>query len=499
MDIFVTPDGGPRSWNGAAVTAMRLQDAIDKAVAGDIIHLLPGVYDEPVVIQGKRASRERPIVIRSNGCATFDGRRNVLRPPGMPRFEDYAFFKIRNCVGIVIENTTIQNVWPTAIYIEDSQHVTVRKLNLNGATYGVFARGVGTRYLVLEHCSWIQDTRIWQDVLWKDIHANPLPRRELDGDFFRSDDITGDVIVRYNFIAHAFNGIHLFATKNGAVNGCVNRNVWIYRNTFAFIRDSAVEAELTATNWWIFENKIYNCHTWIAFEECRGGYWYVFANRGWFDRKPGPPGDCNNGGAVIKTNKVKEGEDDKVLPSHPFSVFNNSWYLRSAYLKKGKLRHFRHFNNAIAYARPDHHPPGVVDLGRRMIGVGAPNPACEGPADAEEPFTTDWKNLDIRFENDICSHPDYPAGLQAADYPVSGTYGDPGFSSGREGEFELSADSMCRRAGMSATLDLPDQGEWALPQGIDIGAMNGDVPYSPIALGCPECALPSGYIDDPKA
>jgi hypothetical protein len=114
----------------------------------------------------------------------------------MPSFKDYAFFKIRNCIGIAIENTTIQNVWPTAIYIENSQHVTVRKLNLNGATYGIFARGVGTRHIVLEHCSWIQDTRIWQEVLWRDIHADPLPRRELDGDFFRRNP--SDSVYHFN-------------------------------------------------------------------------------------------------------------------------------------------------------------------------------------------------------------------------------------------------------------------------------------------------------------
>jgi hypothetical protein len=499
MRLYVTPDGKPRRLGQQDIVCFRFQEAIDRAAEGDEIHLLPGVYDEPVAILGKRASQERPIVIMSDGCATLDGRRNVLRPPGMPRLEDYAFIKIKNCVGIVIENTTIQNVWPTAIYIEDSQQITVRRLNLNGATYGIFARGPTTRSILLEHCSWIQDTRIWQEVLWKDIHAPPLPRRELDGDFFRSDDIAGEVIVRYNFIAQAFNGIHLFASEEMAEHGGVNENVWIYRNTFAFIRDSAVEAERSAMNWWVFENIIYNCHTWFAFEECQGGYWYVFGNRGWFDRKPGPQGDCNTGGAVIKTNKVKDGQEDKILPSYPFYMFNNSWYVRSAYLKKGKLRRFQHFNNAIAYARPDHHPPGIVDLGRRMIGVGAPNPACEGVADAEEPFTTEWERLRILFENDICSHPDYPDNLNRIGYPVRGIYADPGFGSGRDGNFILRDDSPCREAGCGRMLELPEGRTWDLPASLHIGAMNGDVPYSPLVLNCPVEALPEGYIDDPKA
>jgi hypothetical protein len=109
MRLYVTPDGKPRRLGQQDIVCFRFQEATDRAAEGDEIHLLPGVYDEPVTIFDKRASQERPIVIMSDSCATLDGRRNVLRPPGMPRLEDYAFIKIKNCVGIVIENTTIQN------------------------------------------------------------------------------------------------------------------------------------------------------------------------------------------------------------------------------------------------------------------------------------------------------------------------------------------------------------------------------------------------------
>ena len=116
----------------------------------------------------------------------------------------------------------------------------------------------------------LHDGRIWDQIHWKDIHGPPLPRRELDGDFFRSKDIKGNVIVRHNFIAQAFNLLDVFAERaplpGESTAGCG------YRNTFTFIRDNAVEAENSATNWWVFENRIYNCHTWFAFEQCNGGY-----------------------------------------------------------------------------------------------------------------------------------------------------------------------------------------------------------------------------------
>jgi hypothetical protein len=479
---------------------LHLQEAIDAAKPGDTIRLLPGVYDEPVVIENKKAA-DQPIVIRGHGCATLDGRRNVLRPAdiGDIGFDHYAFFRIRNASGIVIENATIQNVWPTAIYAEDVQHLTVRKMNLNGATFGVFARGRSTEHITLEHCSWIQDTRIWDEVSWRDIHDRPNPRRELDGDFVRSLDIKGNLVARYNFIAQAFNGIHLFASKAAAKRGGVNENVWIYRNTFAFIRDSAVEAERTATNWWIFENKIYNCHTWFAFEKCCGGYWYIFANRGWFDRKPGPPGDCHTGGAVIKTNQVDDGEIETALPQHPHYVFNNSWYLRAPLLKKGRLRHFHHFNNAIAYARPEHHPEGVVDLGRRMIGVGASDPRCEGSAPPEEPFTKEWDRFDIHFDNDVSDHPDFPEGLNRVGYPMRGVYADLGFAAGRNGEFELAEWSACRGRGRAARLELSNGETWAIPEELDVGAMRGALPYTPDDLACPRDVLPDDYEHDSAA
>jgi hypothetical protein len=500
--LFVSPDGRDRASGGEMRHCTTFQEAIERSEPGDRIHLLAGLYREPVVIEGKGSRWAAPIVIASDGCATLDGGRNVLRPPGQAEEGDYAFIKIIRSANICIENATIQNAWPTAIYIQDSQQIHIRGMDLNGATYGIYARGLDTEGIVIERCAWVQDERIWDRVLWKDIHDPPMPRRELDGDFFRSSDIRGDVVIRNNFVSNAFNGVHLFASKKAEL-GAVNRNVWIYRNTFAFIRDSAVEAEYQATNWWVFENVIYNCHTWFAFERCGGGYWYLFSNRGWFDRKPGPPGDCNSGGGVLKTSKVERDEEARYLASFPTYMFNNSWYLRSSYMKKGKLKNFAHFNNAIEYAAPEYHTPGVVDLDRKMIGVGGPDPRCDGPAEPDDGFTTDWERLAISFDNDVCNHPHYPGGRLAQDgYELSGLAALPGFEDGRNGDFSLRDDSPCRGRGRGASLALPVGGVWELRPRLNVGAMDGSkepVPMSPMALGCPDHCLPAGYIDEPSA
>lgn len=532
--FYVSPDGNPRWYKKEERKALRFQEAIDKAKPGDTIELLPGVYEDTVVIDGIEAAG-KPITIRGSSRTTLDGRRNPVRPPGIPNADRYAFFKIQNSSGIVIENMTIQNAWPTAIYIENSQHIVVRQLNLNGATYGIVARGAATEHLLVERCSWIQDERIWQDVNWYDIHEEPMPRKELDGDFFRAFEITGHVVIRYNFIAQAFNGVHFFAcppklNKIKKTDGMsdeawkkaqlaeierakdavkqFSRNVWIYRNTFIFIRDNAVEAEYAATNWWVFENRIYNCHKWFAFERSVGGYIYIFANRGWFDRLPGPPGDCHTGGAVFKATKAKKRSHEILrLPDHPVYVFHNSWYLRSAYIKKGALKHFHHFNNAIEYARVAYHPPGVVQPDRKMIGVGRPDPQCDGPADPQEPFTTEWERLDITFDNDVCLHPDYPDTLRDQGYPVRGLGLSPQFPDARYGYFDLSETSPCLGRGKSFEIKLISDATWTLPDRLNVGAMalkkrDGEevwLPYTPFELGCPtEDVMPDDYVDDQK-
>lgn len=479
---FISPDGQERIVDGQRVTTIRFPEAILKAQPGDILRLLPGVYSEPMIIEGKKASAATPIsVIGDDGGVTCDGRRNHVRPPGLPVREHYAFIKILNSTGIVVENLTIQNIWPTAVYIEKSAHITLRRLNINGSSYAIFARDKETRNLVIEHNSWIQDERIWQEVLWKDIHQIPHPRRELDGDFFRSKNIKGNVIIRRNLIAQAFNGIHFFAEIR-AKPGVYNSDVWIYQNTFMFIRDNAIEAEYSATNWWVYQNRIYNCHKWFAFEKCNGGYWYLFSNIGWFDRLPGPPGDEFSGGAVFKGSKVDDGDEDDFLPSNPVYAFHNSWYLRSAYIKKGKLRHFKHFNNAISYCDPRDHPEGVGDPYRKMFG---------------SKLTTDWKNLDISFQNDVCDHREYPHTIAVRDkFPVQGINADPSFRDPMMGYFAPNKGSPLKGAGAAMTI-LLKRGRWHLPAGKNIGAVRGSKKgeplgelFSPRQLNCPSGVTP---------
>lgn len=514
--LKVSPRGGTRQFDGKPVTTYRLQEAIDKAKAGTTIRLLPGVYDEPGVFRCKFGTKKRPIILEGVGGVTLDGRRQPFRPPDdHPTFDHPAFLKIKECSWIVIRDLAIQNAWPTALYIENSSHLAIRRTYFHGGTFAIFCRGRGTHDVLITRCAWMQDPAIWQDIHWDDIHAFPRPRKELDGDFLRAVDVAGRFEIRRNLISNAFNGVHFFALAEKPKSDCekakedpcvdeklkidydqdVNRDIVIANNTFTFIRDDAVESEFQATNWWIYGNRIFNCHKWFALENSQGGYWYIFANTGWFDRKPGPPTDDNNGGSVLKTTT-----HDQWVNTLPVYVFHNSWYLRSSYIKKGLLRKFGHFNNAIEFCDPANHPPGVGQVGRRMFG---------------EIFLKAWfgQQNSILFQNDVCNHPDFADLMARSGLHVEGRVGPLSFKAPQDGFFGpnpkkkdrgIVVPDLLSGEGVSQTLELIGRKtKWTLPDGLNIGAIrchntvtHRDVAYDPDDFDCPDKAEPKADVPD---
>jgi hypothetical protein len=468
--FLVSPDGAERWGDGKAQATLRIDEAAAKARPGDEIVFLPGVYSQPFVLADKKGNFAMPLRLRGLDGVTWDGRRNLVRPlsPGSGGFRDqFAFLKIFDSSGIVVEDVAIQNVWPTGILISNSQQIVLRRLNMAGGTYAIQADGAHTRRIAIEHCAWTGNPDIWDKVLWRDIHEMPWPRRELDGDFFRSFDIAGDVVIRNNMIQHVFNGVHLFATTHAARARAVNRNVWIYRNSFAFVRDNAVEAERHAGNWWVWGNRFFNTHKAFAFEAATGGDWYLFANLLWFNAKPGPPGDGNAGGAVWKVHA-------KTFNDAPIWFFHNTLYLRSAYIKKGRLTKFSHVNNAIAFgAAADHEI--IVEPNREMFGGD---------------FLATHVPGDTMFRGDVCSHGQLAAeavrlGVEASvRAPL-----DPGYHSPiEEYEFWPARNSPLQGAGQPLSIPLAGAAQWEVPGKLNVGAYKGveyDATYTPADLRCP--------------
>ena len=463
--------------------------------------LAPGRYPR-LKIRWKRGTPENPISIIGQAGVIFDGQRRYEdfqdeangearrllaagRYPGVYTLGPDGHLIFQNCRHIRLQGAAFRGCWPTGIAIRDCRDITLADLDMQEGSFAIFADGSGTYGLLIERCSWTQDIergRIWNDIPWPKIHANiPIKDddgRAFDGDFFRADGIRGGVTIRDCRVEHAFNAIHLYHSDSEGRSRRQNRDVRIYRNHFSYIRDNAIEPEYGATNWWVFHNQVFNCHKWFSIECKRMAYTYWFGNTGWFDSIP-TPDFGHNGGAVWKTERNPK-------PTNGLNyLFNNSFFLRSPYIKNKRLRSARHFNNAIQYCDP----------------ADFPNDACDGPAgffgdkdgpDIDSRFTKAWRELNIRFQNDMVAHPEFPQALADAGYGIDGGLSDaPGFIDPVSGDFRLSDNAPAAGRGVPKTLDLENGDEWPLPSGLDLGAWQGGKLIAPpaFAFGAAEAPL----------
>jgi hypothetical protein len=368
------------------------------------------------------------------------------RFPGLYYLADNASLILKNCQWINIENIDFNGCWPTAVYLENCQHITLRGLKITGGTFAIGATGTTTRNILIEDCDWVQDpsgngweictairdgrtiekelegtpSKLWQDVDWIQVHGERQETglsvnieddaRAYDGDFFRAWNIAGYVVIKNNIVADAFNGIHFFNQVAESIVDSCSRNVLIEGNWFIRIRDNAIEPEHFAWNWTIRHNMIVDCYIPFSMQMARSGYFYVYGNVGWNLRKPGPDEDTHTRGQFFKfpTEHVADG---------PHYVFNNSWVLRAPLAKKMRFANFVHVNNAIDYYEAD---PSVT----APFGKNFNDPAPAGSQKEEtlkfegEHFTREWRHLGIRFDGDAINHPSFPGALRDAGFPV---------------------------------------------------------------------------------
>ena len=431
--VYVTPDGGRHWVDSTWRETSTLHNAVANCAPGDLIRLMPGNYflPEPVDIPIS-GLEDQPIIIRGEYGAILEGR----RPPDPevsaidPGCAKYAAFRIIGKRHIRLDNIRIERAWPSAVYIRDSNDLIFKNLQIRGGTYAFYATGEHTSRIIIENCDWIQDDVIWRYLNWAMIHDGEItpgkeaPYRYLNGAFFGADDIAGDIVIRGNDVRHCYNAVRMdvSATNLQKPIGSFNRNVRIIDNRFSFVRDNPIEPEATAVGWWVAYNQFYNCHKLFSQDNLAGGYWYYFGNRGWFDSRPGPEGDENNGGAVFKFGKSSHAQ-----PSMPFECFHNSFFLRQKYVKKGATRMWQNRRNAIGYANPATLPINLMPLDQTLFG-----PTDELDLGRDE-------DLCVRFSGDVCNHATYPAifdawpGVLSNPRPAAG----PIFKAGICGDLEL--------------------------------------------------------------
>jgi len=183
----------------------------------------------------------------------------------------------------------------------------------------------------------------------------------------------------------------------------------------------------------------------------KSGYIYIFANIGWWDDVPGPAGD-HTGGAVFKFQETEKFLFRSLGKNY---VFNNSWYLRSSYMKQGRFRDLFHWNNAVFHTKRD----------KTFFG--------EDPG-----FTRQWRFLNIEFGHDLVFHNEFPDELVKRGYqPIScGIHDDPGYIDGGAGDLTPIEGSPLIGKAKSMVIELPDGTHWRSPVEFDIGAyQNGSL------------------------
>ena len=477
------------------VTPETIDQALEAVGAGDVVVLAPGRYRRRLTVRGATGTTEAPIIIRGEPGAVLDGgqrfedfnpRAQVIAQgeddngcfPGLYSIAHEGILVLDECVWVNLESLEIEGAWPTAIFLNNSRHIVVESVRVRESTWAIAVHGERSRYITVQDCHWLQDITegdLWSRVGWERVHGDHVKTgdaRGYDGDFFRAYLIEGDVVIRRNLVEHAFNGVHMYNYKVNP-RPDLNNNVQIYDNRFRYIRDNPIEPEYGATNWWVYHNELFNCHKWFSFQMKRSGYFYVFGNVGWFDDMPGPPEDDNAGGGVFKF----QGRVDPAVAPH--YVFNNSWYLRSSYIKKKRLSSFLHTNNAIAYCDPGTHGSDMCEAPKAFFGSGASIPPTD-PIIEKKQFTTAWKKLGIAFVNDIVCHEHFPGVLREMGYPIEdGVAADPDFVDRLHGDLRLNQGSPCRGAGRPLRMTLPDGSHWETPETFDVGAYQGETLFEP--------------------
>lgn len=464
--IYASPDGGEWEFEGQRVDTLALPVAVTRAQAGDTVQLVPATYREPVVMDEDGRS-DAPVVLRGGDGVVLDGGQPPQGPIGShmtPTESDFAFISVRAVQHLVIEGLTFENCWPTAIFARGSRNLTIRDCRGTGAQFFVFARNrrrpfgrdVLASDITLERLHWVQDpeARMWRgEISWKSVKAQgPKPHHTyLGGALFGSFDIAGDVRIVDCHVAHAFNGVRCESRPDPDLNRNRTANFEITGCTFEYIRDNAVEPEVSAQNWWVHHNRFRNVHAVYSLHSLSGGHFYIFGNQHWFDSKPDDI--SNTGGKMFKFHASNP------QPAFPIYVFHNSFFTRSTYTKDGETRHLQNWNNAIEFCFRGEH--------------------CK----ADRQFFSDDHSHFIwhptySFRGDASNHPDFPDKFPPAwGYRIEGTATDTLFEDGRTGNLALAPGSGALRATLDASVVLPDGTIFELPAGRDVGALQDGAPF----------------------
>ena len=474
VTFYVSPDGKPCVIDGESRTCHTLSLALGRAGPGDNIRLAEGTYRRPVVLT-RSGEPGQPIRLIGGPGVEFDGEQEPTRAKKehlTPDEDDYHFLRLSECAWVEISGLSFKRCWPAAILGRGAKHVRIEKCKAEGGQFFIYLRNAERRLhgdieshsIVLEDLQWTQDPerKMWKGkISWKLVKDPDDPASCMNGAFFGSFDIPGNIKMRRCRVSHAFNGVRMDARRGSSGTSGKNTNVQIEECSFDHIRDNAIEPEKTATSWWIRGCRFYNTHATFSLHNLTGGWIYLIGNRIWSDDKPDDPQN-HTGGKTFKFLLLG------AFPEGPICVLHNSFHLKSSYIKRGKTQNLIHANNAISFADPE----------RSMFGGG-------------NHFVWDDTYL---FVGDVSNNEKFPDKFpQKRGYAIDGNYVESFFVDPGAGDFTIDPcgplapdeNGISKIEARTVCVPLPDGTVYELAGDGLIGAVqrNGNVfdrlPYVP--------------------
>lgn len=275
------------------------------------------VFASFVVRKSRAVTRELP----SDGAIV----QQVQPVPGGEGGGRQPCFYLENAVGIVFEGLMLRDCWLSAFHAESSRNITLQNSLIIGSQTGLAVdsrdRTTDRDFFRVWNNIWVQDYLIpttaddasrkhclvlngesycsglvWRGVPWWVSHFSEW--RELNSGLFESKKFRGVVDFAGNTVFSAYNGIRIKIKKKPGeacpdlTSARMAPRVRIYDNSFMFIRDNPIEAEVCGGGWLIAGNHFLNDHSWISIEGTKADYALIFGNTGYFDEAPGA--DCTD-------------------------------------------------------------------------------------------------------------------------------------------------------------------------------------------------------------
>lgn len=434
-NIFVSASGSNRN-KGLSISQplLSINKALQLAQAGDTVYILPGTYREKMQIAHKSGVPEKYIYLYgypATGKTIIDG--------GAPRPAmslSHNWIECNNASWIEFGNLVFQNGWTDPVRLEAASYISFKHCRFFGGRKLILATGAATHHILVEHCFWDQGgEKLWtidKDSLgvdaWLSMHHELMGY--YNGSLIDSRASGGSIVVRYNQVQNAYNGVR-FTSQKG-----YDANIEIYGNVFRNIRDNDIEPEHYAYNMHIYHNRSHNVHKTVSIDRVSGGYIYYYGNTVTMD--------ADEWSRKICTGFWKIYGDEEDSLSFPMYAFNNSFYGygKAFNAMEGRAHQLKHYNNAYYFA-------------------------------GNEGWILKYTDPSNAFDYDLSNKP-WSASLVSNAFEQHGKINDAGFVNGARGNLRLLPGSPCIDAGKALSLPEFDWIQSYHGKAPDIGAYEGD-------------------------